>query len=221
MDSILNDNIDLAMRVSDLVREFNPQILVFLSSVSVYGKITSEILHLESPYNHPDKYGCSKLISEELLKSVCVANNTQAICLRIPGTVGKESYGNIISRIGAHLLNADQKRLRLCNQNKLFNNILTIDPLYDFISEVVILNRIEARTKTLILASQDPINFGEVVELMCNKLNVSFSKYIEWFESESNSFFIDISEAVSHNYFPLSTQESISDFCDELLANDM
>ena len=48
---------------------------------------------------------------EELMKKCGVT--TGKISAMVSSEQRKESYGNIISRIGAHLLNADQKRLRL------------------------------------------------------------------------------------------------------------
>lgn len=219
MNSILMENIELGILVSEYVRYFKPRVVINFSSVSVYGEIGSKLLSLNTPYVKPNLYGVSKIISEEILESNCADCGSQFISLRIPGTVGKESKGNIISKLGLHLLSSRSEKIRLCSPDSLFNNILTIDPLYRLISDIIFEGLIQVPKITFLLASESPLLFREVIDLMCSMLGANPHDAIEWYESEKSSFYIDISEAVKDQFNPLTTRDSIIAYCEELLSS--
>ncbi len=80
---------------------FIPKYFVYISSVSVYGKISG----LNIPENETlftnDTYGESKVISENLIKNWCLENNVICTILRLPLVVGSNPPGNLGSMINA------------------------------------------------------------------------------------------------------------------------
>ena len=68
---------------------------IFLSSVSVYGKINIKVLKEDYKPNNPNKYGISKLICEQALNELS-KYNISFISIRLPIVVGKD-YTVILS----------------------------------------------------------------------------------------------------------------------------
>jgi nucleoside-diphosphate-sugar epimerase len=95
--------------LKNLIKGFNNEILpkrfVFISSVSVYGKNSGELINEETNLNAKDYYGLSKIKSENILKNWCKDNNILLTILRLPLIVGKNPPGNL-----SKMINAIQKR---------------------------------------------------------------------------------------------------------------
>jgi len=89
----------------NLINGFNkenlPKRFVFISSVSVYGKNSGELLNEETNLNANDYYGLSKIKSEKILKKWCEDNNVLLTILRLPLIVGKNPPGNLSKMIHA------------------------------------------------------------------------------------------------------------------------
>lgn len=78
-----------------------PESFVFISSVSVYGRIDGNLISEEEPLNAKDPYGISKIQAEKLVKSWCKINNVRLSILRLPLLVGAQPPGNLGSMIKA------------------------------------------------------------------------------------------------------------------------
>lgn len=78
-----------------------PESFVFISSVSVYGRIDGNLISEEEPLNAKDPYGISKIQAEKLVKSWCKINNVRLSILRLPLLVGARPPGNLGGMIKA------------------------------------------------------------------------------------------------------------------------
>jgi nucleoside-diphosphate-sugar epimerase len=72
-----------------------PKQFVFISSVSVYGVISGNLINEETPLTAEDPYGNSKILAEKLIEDWCKKNNIVCTILRLPLLIGKNPPGNL------------------------------------------------------------------------------------------------------------------------------
>jgi hypothetical protein len=212
-------NISLASLVCEWIFHFNPTYTLFCSTVSVYGTVISSPLTIDTVPYKPNLYGQSKLRAEEMIRNCCDKRRTSSVVLRLPGTVGFGSHGNIVTRIYKHLYSSRSSpspQLSLQNSNSLFNNIVSISSLlkyWESLSSSIALKPLDIVT---LLASSDPIQFGLVPSILANGLCSSQLSNINWSTEVSPSFIIDEKHAVSQGYKAPTTIDSL-----RLLLYDM
>lgn len=78
-----------------------PKILLFLSSVSVYGLKEGSLISENNQIKPIDLNGKAKAISEKIILNWTQANSVQCTILRLPLVVGKNSPGNFSSMVNA------------------------------------------------------------------------------------------------------------------------
>ena len=78
-----------------------PKMFLYISSVSVYGLTTGNLVNELTPLLATDPYGESKIISERIILKWCEENNVLCSILRLPLVVGKNSPGNLGNMINA------------------------------------------------------------------------------------------------------------------------
>ncbi len=72
-----------------------PEAFVFISSVSVYGKESGNLINEESPLIASDPYGQSKIQAEQLVQQWCIDNGVRCTILRLPLIAGPNPPGNL------------------------------------------------------------------------------------------------------------------------------
>jgi GlcNAc-P-P-Und epimerase len=72
----------------------NPKMIIFISSVAVYGKDTGKLIKEEDTLNSDTPYGMSKIQAEELVKSWAISKGIDYLLLRLPLIAGKNPPGN-------------------------------------------------------------------------------------------------------------------------------
>lgn len=72
-----------------------PKLFVFISSVSVYGKVKGININEEHSLIAKDPYGLSKIEGEMLVTDWCKKHNVKCAILRLPLLVGKNPTGNL------------------------------------------------------------------------------------------------------------------------------
>lgn len=77
------------------LKKFSTTHFVFISSVSVYGKIEGSYLTEKSPLLATDEYGLSKIYAESELIKWCKSQNVVCTILRLPLVVGNNPPGNL------------------------------------------------------------------------------------------------------------------------------
>lgn len=83
----------------NLLRGFTKKLLpnrfVFISSISVYGLESGELIDENQPLLAKDPYGLSKIQSEKLITKWCEENNIVCTIIRLPLVVGYNPPGNL------------------------------------------------------------------------------------------------------------------------------
>jgi nucleoside-diphosphate-sugar epimerase len=200
-EQILSVNSRLSLYITDWMRRFEPKHIIFMSTVSVYGKVRQDILRHDTEYLEPNAYGLSKIEAEKRILDASVNFDTSATILRLPGTVGYGSHGNIISKI-IKFLNAEPSgSISLFNRQSLFNNIVSITSLLEFVEFLIDGSPHENKNLILLLGSKEPITFESAVTILRSFFRASQEKEVCWQVDETRpSFTIDCSHAMQYGY---------------------
>lgn len=175
----------------------------FLSTMSVYGKINKKKINENTKPIDICMYGKSKLDSEKLLNKYSDSKKIKSISIRLPGVVGNGSHGNFVSETLKNMkLN---KKIYLKNPSTLFNNIVHVKKLYDFISKEI--NFRNQKYHCVNLASKNTIKLKNVVNYL--KSSLGYNQEISWIEDKRKGFVIDLSRAKKIGYRPWSTKLSL------------
>ena len=178
--------------------------LIYLSSISSFGRIEQEIINEDTPIIEPGVYGRTKLLCEKL---ICQEKNLGSISIRLPAVIGKFSTRNWISEVARQLIEND----RLCyyNPNNLFNNVVHVEDLNKFI-----LNILQFPIKQygpVVLGSSNPIEVKDVVNILST--NLCENSEIEVYKKEHQAFLIDYSRASSEfSYAPKTVKTCLIDY---------
>jgi nucleoside-diphosphate-sugar epimerase len=171
---------------------------IFLSSISIYGKIDIPTLSENTRIKNPSAYGLSKLKNEEYIKK----SNLTSISIRLPGVVGKLSKRNLLTRI----LKSKKKIINAYNKNKLFNNVIHVDNLSNFIIELCN-KKFKRGNIPVLVSSTKPIHFKKVMNILAKKKKIKYIKKLK------NSFVINNNFAIKKFKFkPWSTIYSLKKF---------
>ncbi len=183
--------------------------IVFCSSMSAFGSITSPEVSPDTPSNEPDAYGRSKIAGEEML-DLLAANNEglSAVSLRLPGIVGPGSHDNFLSAALEKMLAGQPVNAR--NPDALFNNILPVNSLSDFV--VHLLSHPPKDHAVLTLAGQNPAPIKGVLAAMQTGARTSVP--VE-FGSGGHTFLISSAAARRLGYRPPDTLAAARQFAED------
>ena len=191
--------------LSDLLSK-NLRQIIFISSMSVYKKNQS-LISENSPLEHNDAYGESKLMFEDYLYKLSLINREiKTLILRLPGYVGKNSKNNFISSIKTKIINDEE--VVFVNPNSLFNNVIHEKTL----SKMMLKFIYKEKRKFLILnpAAKYPMKLKNIIKLMHKIRNKNFKIKIE--KTKSKSFLIDTSLSRKLGYEINNTKDEILRF---------
>lgn len=185
------------------------QRVIYLSSMAVYGAISDEVVDHQTPIVDPAPYGVAKLEGETISNEICAASNiARPVSLRLPGVVGNGSHDNFLSGAMARIRNGDSVTAR--NPDAPFNNILFVDHLNSFVTDLVTRENWPDCPMAFPLASRDPMSIREVLNAMFE--GAARAPDITWQEPPGHSFLIDSSQAERLGFQPRTVQESVASF---------
>jgi len=133
INDYISGNIHTAKAVANLAIKKNVKTIVYLSSVSVYGDINVSTINEQTPVVNPKIYGMTKYIGEKIFEEI--ASKIPSIVLRLPGVIGKDSHSSWLSKV----VKKAQQGLEIVinNPSSLFNNVVSLKDLSDFIAELI------------------------------------------------------------------------------------
>ena len=205
----LIDNIDATKNIIKFAKKSNTKKIIFLSSISVYGKINSNIVNEKSKILSPDNYGKSKLICEKLLQNE--KKDFISLSIRLPGVIGEKSVRNWLTRTLYAV--KQNKNIKVFNKKKLFNNAIHVEELCKFIISVVKIKFI--KHQSICLSTKNPISIEKIINLFIDNFNFNTSN-LNYIKKKNKSFLINHSKAKKlFKYSPSSTKDSILKFIKE------
>lgn len=200
-------NVVATRALFDHARQAGARQIVFCSSMSVFGKVSSAVVTMDTPSHDPDAYGRSKQAGEQALQNlVAHTPNISGLALRLPGVVGPGSHHNFLSDVAAKIFSGAPIHAR--NSTGLFNNILHVDDLVQFIYAWVTSAKSGYCATTI--AAHTPLTIKAVLAELFRVAGRPFD--VEFDDSVGGSFTIDPASAMGLGFQPRSTQHAIEAF---------
>lgn len=127
VDEMVRDNIVATRRLIGHARRAKARRFIFLSSLSVYGRIEAAVVDEATPVVDPDAYGLTKRLGEEMLAAEPAF---ASLAIRLPGVVGQGSVRNWLTNVAAAA--REGREIAVFNPQAPFNNAVHICDLVAF-----------------------------------------------------------------------------------------
>ncbi|MDC1076113.1 NAD(P)-dependent oxidoreductase [Litorivicinus sp.] len=187
---LFHNNVVSTLSIVEVVKRLQPKILIFFSTMSVYGSITKKLVTEDTPHICPDIYGVSKRVGEELISGI---SPTATLSIRLPAVIGNGCSRHWLSNVYETLNKGVD--LRYHHPDSLFNNCLHIENLAEFLEELC--SRGFADNGIINLASAEPLTTEQVLRIGKNQLKSSSKMIID--KSNLPNFLIS-TEAAEEKY---------------------
>ncbi len=209
ISSYIRSNIVAFENLISFAKRVNVKKIVYLSSISVYGKInTTEVKEGYKPVA-PGIYGMTKYMGELMLKE----SGIPSFAVRLPGVIGKGAHSCWLAKIAA--LMAKGEKVKVCNSNFLFNNVICVPDLAMLI-EYLIDNEFDDKFIAFNAAASDYMKVKDMIFFMKNYLKSS-SEIVFLDEKNKQPFAIDITKMVNLiGYETYTVKASLESYLGEL-----
>ena len=202
LSEYLEHNANGTSHVLDAAQRAGVSKFIYISSLSIYGEIRSEVVDESSPRSNPDFYGLTKYIGEELVRERSTPMCT--LCLRLPGILPKMEGGPWIAQTLKRARAGE--RIEIFNPDAPFNNAVDREDLAEFIAGLVGREWIGHEVVTLGASEAKPLR--ELMEFMLAQAG-SISELVEK-KSTNQSFVISNEHATqSFGYKPRAIQDMV------------
>jgi nucleoside-diphosphate-sugar epimerase len=199
-------NVEGSRRLFQHAVDAGARVIVFCSSMAVYGRIAADTVGPDTPINQPGAYGYSKLASEIALAELSrVHAGLRALSIRLPGVVGPGSHDNFLSDTIARLAAGGTADVR--NPDSLFNNVVHIDDLARFVD--ALLENLPPGHQVTTIAAVDPLPIRDVVGLL--QVAAGPGATVRY-RQEGRSFLISSQHARTLGYRPATVRHAVRRF---------
>ena len=131
-DKMVRDNILATRRLIEHAKTHRVGKLLFLSSLSVYGRIETPVVDEKTAVRDPETYGLSKLVCEKLLAE---AGGFSGLAIRLPGVLGRDSVRHWLT--GVLQAAREGREIVIYNPDAPFNNAVHVADLGRFVGELL------------------------------------------------------------------------------------
>ena len=184
---IFSKNLEIRNKVCQHLQNSEYELLVNISSMSVYGLIKNKILFEDHQTLPTNLYGLSKLLAENEFSLISKFSNiTNIIHLRLPGIISKEAKGIFVASLIQKI--KENKPIKVCSKNSMFNNATTAFDICRTIENFIKTYEKLPNEVFLNMSSKDSLSISEIILYLSNKLEKSFPELIE--DKEISSFLI-------------------------------
>ena len=199
-------NVEGSQRLFEHAIKAGTNVVVFCSSMAIYGRIDADMVDRDTPINEPRPYGRSKLVSEEKLSELCRDHSgLRALSIRLPGVVGPGSHDNFLSDTLRRLAAGQTASVR--NAHAPFNNVVHIDDLAHF--ACTLLETLPPGHRATTIGAVEPLPIREVVGLL--QVAAAPGAAVRYRE-EGHSFLISNDHAQTLGYRPATVRDAVERF---------
>ena len=178
--------------------------IIFVSTMSVYGKVSSNKVNLKTKIRPIDAYGRSKFKSEQYLTRLSKHSKIDFFILRLPALVGINSDYNFISKVLKKI--KKNKQLIYSNPNLKFNNFIHVKNLTQIIIKLIKFKG----SRVLNVGSTTPIKLKNIIQEIYHfekKKNIALIQ-----KSKNIGFNIQIDNFLKKNFNIFSTKKTLKLF---------
>lgn len=208
-ESFIRDNVVATQNLLSLARQCGCRTFIYLSTVSVHGRVFTDYLNECTPVSEPTPYGRSKYLAAELIKES--EGQFRALEVRLPGVVGRGSTTNWLTQCFRN--GVVGLPIRVFNPFSLFNNVVHVGDLAAFIANVVSSVSWSGR-HIVCLGSSAPMETIEVASRIARGTGGKSRVVIE--TASRRAYLIDYTKAQNiFGYSPRSVDQVLADFLQE------
>jgi len=175
---------------------------IHVSSMSVYGEISEDVVSPSTSIRHTCPYGAAKWAAECFLHDRRV--ELPAVSVRSPAIVGRQSHRNFLAVLLRSLIE-QREAVTVSNPNFSFNNVIHEDTLAEFLVHLAVTT--SSGFVAVPVGSSKPLDLSEVVKKMVEATN--YQGRVDWVPSPSPPFSISIDAACSLGFRPLTTDQTL------------
>jgi nucleoside-diphosphate-sugar epimerase len=211
-ENFFTSNVQALSNALTFAKLAKTKLFIYLSTISVLGQITDQVIDENTPVKNPSVYGATKLLGERMLHEF--RSETPSIIIRLPGVVGP----NLPS--GRPWLNKivklfkEGQEVKYYNPYSQFNNICDVQTICDFVRHLTS-HKITKSFSIINLASSESMCMCDVINFLRKRLKSN--SLVTSTEVEKTSFTIDISTiSTEYNFQPPTTKRILTRFIDNL-----
>lgn len=187
-------------------------IVIFCSSMAVYGQVEAAMVAADTPLRNAAAYGRAKRECERLLDELSGARPAlRAVSLRLPGVIGAGSHHNFLSDTMARLMAGEPVVVR--NPEAAFNNVVHVADLAPFVE--TLLASLPPGHRVAPLAAADPLPISAVVDILAAEAGGSGAVH---YEQGGRPFLISNHAALALGYRPATVEDSVRRFARDAMA---
>lgn len=203
--SLLNDNVLLTDRMITYAKRVGVTRFIYLSSLSVYGDISTNTVDESTPIINLGIYGATKRLGEQLLQSE--HQWLPSISIRLPGVIGPKSVRNWMTQV---LLSArDGREIEGYNAKASFNNAAHVEDIVNFVSHLLGVNWSGAEIVNI--AARGEISIEDAVQIIVS--GFGDRSRVVFREEARPSFTISSARAIElFGYKPMVIDEMLKKF---------
>lgn len=211
VDNMISGNVIGTRNVQSYGLDAKAKLIVFLSSISVYGQIKDSVINETTGICNPSFYGASKYLGERILASN--SRELSVIALRLPGVVGSGAVNSwmpaLVQKMQLGL------PIRVHNPEDLFNSVIHVKNLAFFILNIL-KSPLLTGFHAFPIASVGEIPKSKIIKIFHDRLLSNAPIEVE--NTTECSSLISSEYALNNfKYTPWSVERAISEYCMDIL----
>ena len=185
-------------------RQLNIRRLVHISSMSIHGVVSTEVVGENTGVSHSVPVGAAKWAAECFIANE--RSSIEAVSIRSPAIAGPFANRHFLAKIFLSMVRGPGK-ISISNPDHLFNNIVHENIIAEFINTLLDKESLPIY-RAVPIGSTDPIPLREIIDVMARATN--YTGQIDWVEPKSPPFRIDSTGAIELGYKPITTLETVN-----------
>ena len=186
--------------------------VAYMSSMAVYGAISTTEVNEETPLSQSGAYGRSKIDGERLLSAWVEQTRGCGVSIRLPGIVGAGGANNFLCDVLQQIVAGQPVAGR--NPDALFNNVVHVKDLSAFI--ISLAESMPHKHSVLTIAAREPMTIRDVLaRLFAQSGN---REQIQWSPTDGKPFLINCDRACSLGFRPTTVIDSLDRFVADVLS---
>ena len=188
----------------DRAKQLSIRRLVHISSMSIYGRVLTEVVNESTSVTHSLPVGAATWAAECFISNE--RSSIEAVSIRSPAIAGPNATRHFLAKIFLNMVRGHGE-IAVSNPDHLFNNIVHEDVIAEFVS--TLLDRdLEPEYRAVPIGSTDPIPLRQIIDVIAKATN--YKGQIKWLEPEKTPFRIDLTSAIELGYKPITTLETVN-----------
>lgn len=210
---LVASNVIGTQNVVDYAIEAQAKTFIYMSSVSIYGTVSTAVLEEGCDITNPCDYGITKYLGERILLN---ADGLNRVALRLPGVLGVGAHRAWLPSLVEGILRGERD-VSVYSPRAPFNNAVHVSELAEFVW--LLLNSGFCGSSVMNLGADGEMTIGAILDLIRETLGGNLNVAV--LPEQKKPFIISSMQAKRAGYRPGSIQEIIKRFLVETTASSM